>query len=402
MNDQSDIEQLQALKAFLSKHRGEFQVTNARKLLFPQTSDQIQNEISAIGLNFALDVDGIIVKLSDWLPTIQIIWRDWIDQDLDVDNVYQPIAFLDTTGEFVLAKNGVLLFATHKDLSDNIWSAVAHYRILLALKTDSISDHHNQAKKEIVFYSSTRGVIRIVYNPIAPLNIAIHQETVKELIEIISTPHYKIHFVNGLFKIAGDKPLVQLSVILANASDLLQMIKRDYEITIKQFDFEKFKDSLLKEKDKYFATIREIINKIHSQLIGIPISISASAFATYKVNEEPFTLILIALGFLFYLFLYVKIQLGYRTDLKDLRMDFLRDFKIIRDKSGLESAVIEIEEKKVFDKINRTRSLIAFMVVGIIVLGLSFILYLVDQLIHSLYGLNLAKAFLRLVLSCTC
>ncbi len=93
-----------------------------------------------------------------------------------------------------------------------------------------------------------------------------------------------------------------------------------------------YKDSLYKEKEKYFLSIREIINKIFSQAVGIPISISATVFASYKVSDDNLMLLIVLLTFFIYVVFYIKIQLIYRADIGELKNDFTKDFDVIKSK----------------------------------------------------------------------
>jgi hypothetical protein len=402
MSDPLNIEKLKVFCKLLEQYRGSFAVSTSRTLIFNGNPETIQPALAGIGISGSVDIDGFLISLAGIAGRYKIVFERWLDQDFDDTNLLTDTIFIHLSGEYVLYQNGIITeHSVGEDFKNEISTIVTYYKLARALKVEAVSDHHNEARKEFVFYSSTRGVIKIAYSPVAPKRqLGIQADKVDSLIQNIAAPNHKIFFINGLFKISNEKTSIDLLTIIDNAESLTTIIKRDYEITLKQFDFEKFKDNLLKEKDKYFNSIREIINKVFGQLIGIPISISASAFATYKVEHEPFTLALIFFGFIFYVVLYVKIQLTYKSDLMEIQSDFERDFDDIKLKSGLATSVIEGEKGKIENKINRTRSMINLLIGGITVLGISFVLYLGNQFLIALMNFNLMDFLIRVTLGC--
>lgn len=400
MTDSVDLKKLQALGNFIKQNSLSLTVNNKRKFLFTGKLESISADLLSLGLSSQDDVDGIIIDLTGIVGSHKVVFLNWIDQDFGEKDLSTDTVFLNLEGEYVLCQGG--LIANHSssaEFKDKISDVIIYNKLLKTFSTDLVSDHHNIGDKEFVFYSSTKGVIKISYTETTPKREKhIDYVTIGSLIETMLAPNHKIYFINGLFKISNEKPSIDINTIIDNADLLTAIIKRDFEITLKQFDFEKFKDNLLKEKDKYFNSVREIVNKVFGQLIGIPISISATVFATYKVENEPTTLLLISMGFIFYIVLYVKIQLTYRNDLSEIQVDFERDFEGIKLKSGLEASVIEIERIKVIKKITRTKSLIDLMLVGIIILGSSFIIYLLNQFLVVVANASFLKILLRILI----
>ena len=146
----------------------------------------------------------------------------------------------------------------------------------------------------------------------------------------------------------------------------------------------KKKSELLKQKEEYFASIRDLISKIFTQSISLPISISISAFATYEVSN-PFILMLILIAFLVYSSLYVFYQWSLLKDLKEIEIDFESDFKIIEEKSGFSSELVEGEKGKVKNRISTAFATIYFMIFVIVSLTFLVVLYIVNQLVDIIW-----------------
>ena len=402
MSDSLKTDKLKTFCNLLAQEKGQFLVSHSRKLEFKGNFQNVQAALSVSGLSVEVDLDTYFISLTSLVGQTKVVFDQWIDQDFDDESIDKDTIFFHLAGEYILYQNGVITsYSASERFRNQVNGTITYFRLVKALKAEVVSDHHNEARKEFVFYSSTRGVIKISYTAVAPkFPTSIQSDNVDSLVKLIAAPNHKIFFINGLFKISNEKPSIELLTILENADSLASIIKRDYEITLKQFDFEKFKDNLLKEKDKYFYSIREIINKVFGQLVGIPISISASAFATYKVENEPFTLSLICFGFIFYVVIYIKIQTTYKSDLTDLQTDFKRDFEDIKSKSGLAPSVIDREKGKIEGKIVRTKSMISLMIGGIIVLGGSFVIYLGNQIVVTLTDFSLLSFLKNMVMGC--
>jgi hypothetical protein len=371
MSEDLNLRDVTTLSRLLKEHEGFFVVTHQRKLIYTGHAPEVSEELKNIGARLYEDPDGLVVELSPIRERYTIIFYNWIDQDIDSSSLTRSIVLLTLTGAFLILEQGVLQQSSgDHGLETEINNLFRYYKLCTFLESDTFCDHYNTIREEYVFYSSSQGVIRIHYTTVAPrIKIADYSNGLDSLIGLLGDHHYKIYFVNSLFQIAQGKPVIELADLLAIADHLVAIIRRDYELALKQFDFEKFKDRLLKEKEKYFASIREILSKVFSQLIGIPISISATAFATYRVQHETITLVMILVGFLFYIIYYVKIQSIYRKDILDLQVDFEKDFEIIKTKSGLPADIIEQENNKVRRKLTQTKSMITFLICGILVLG---------------------------------
>lgn len=272
---------------------------------------------------------------------------------------------------------------------------ISYFKLFNFLKEKSFCDYFNDADNEIVFYSSVNGIIKVKYDSI-PV-VSEKDDITKKITELISlaTPiQVSSFFKNSLYTISKGTGTIRISEIINQSEDVIAITKRDYELVSKQFDFEKFKDSLYKEKEKYFTSIREIISKIFSQAVGVPISISASVFATYKVSDDIFMLLLVLLAFGLYVAFYIKIQCTYKADLLEVERDFSSSFDIISTKSGLSNDVIGKEKQKIVNKISSTKTIITWLITIVCALGILVIGYIVYEIIYS-ESFSLIKGLLK-------
>jgi hypothetical protein len=146
---------------------------------------------------------------------------------------------------------------------------------------------------------------------------------------------------------------------------------------VSQFSFDNFKDVFQKEKEKYFNSIREIINKVYSQVIAIPISVGAVVFATNKLTQDDTFVIKLVYGsFLLYVMYYLIIQTVYLLDLIGLQKEYKDDFKLIKLKSGLSEDVLLKKSKQIQNKFNSSIITSVFLIAMVAFLGVLVCVYI--------------------------
>ena len=332
--------------------------------------------------------DKLQLKLKSFLTPNLICFTE-IERTFDASFIAEIFVILNINGDYCFheAESDVLLFNTNADTQfKRICSNTFNYfKLYNFLKSDEFADHHNYANSEIIIYSSAKGIFKIKYDepPIIEKSNDISVE-VKQLIENAKSIQLRSFFKNAIITFSNGKGNISLNEIIIKSGDIIATTIRDFELVSKQFDFDKFKDSLYKEKEKYFLSIREIINKIFSQAVGIPISISATVFASYKVSDDNLMLLIVLLTFFIYVVFYIKIQLIYRADIGELKNDFTKDFDVIKSKSGLEPALIDSEKTKINRKIGSSISIIDWLIGIVVGLGVLVSWYIFHEVTKTM------------------
>jgi hypothetical protein len=254
---------------------------------------------------------------------------------------------------------------------------------------DEFADYYNSLNNQIVFYTGAKGVLKLSYPKIPiKLNSSIdYSKIIKNLTEQLKSKDYSIHFKNALFGIEKNNGVSQIKAFFDNIVILVQEADNNYQLQLKNFSFDKLSNDLKKEKEKYFTSLREILNKIFSQIIGVPISIAASTFASYKV-ENKFILCLILLAFSIYVFFAIYLQTIYKKDVKEIEKDFEKDFGKILEKSGLPQKDIIDEKDKIARRIKNIKNTILAYIISVSILAVMFIAFLTNQLIQPINNDN--------------
>lgn len=361
--------------------------------------EEIKEKLLELGLQVETDLHGLKIIFKNVCENVipynetKYFESEFVDSYfviLDVDGSY--CAYMEDSTDF--SENSSPKFKTYCN------NLIFYYKLYNYLKSEDFSDHHNSANNEIVIYTSTNGIFKIFYDVVPVLSQEDVSLSIRELLKYISLIELKSYFKNAFYIISNKKNSIAIAAIIDNASDIIEIAKRDYELVSKEFSFEKFKDSVLKEKEKYFSNIREILNKIFSQAIGIPISISATAFATYKLSDDFFILLIVLLSFIIYVIFYIRIQFIYRSDIEEIKSDFKRDFESISMLSGLSQDIIDIEKTKVERRIKNSFSTIDLLIVIIAFLAILMSSFIVYQMLSSVTSIFNILGVIVSVLSC--
>lgn len=281
-----------------------------------------------------------------------------------------------------------------------IENTVYYLKLLKVLKSEKIADYVNGPLNEIIIFDK-EGIRKLKYASIHPLlNVSSSiKKDCEQLFKNLKSKEFPFIFKNEIAEFSREAPEVGMMVELINK---LPRLNYNAEINLRlylnKFSFEKLKSEVQKEKIKYLKSLREILGKFINQVIAIPLSISATAFAIYQIKNS-FILTLALIAFLIYSIYVTHVQLIYLREVSETKQEIEDEFKNIRNKMRKEEKdesdtteeedekkkEINDEEKKLKDKIKVSKITIITFVIAIILLTLLFILFIVVQ---SLVGLT--------------
>jgi len=259
----------------------------------------------------------------------------------------------------------------------------------------SIADYTNSLVREMVFHTSTKGVFKLKY-PAFPISLDDSKNltaSVQIFLSKISDKTFQLFFKNEIADFVKRENNNGFIDLLLGIGGVVEESDRNVELYLKNFSWDTFRSKLYAEKDKYFLALRDILGKIMTQLAAVPISISATIFATYKIDNA-YVLSFVILAFSLYVGFTFYIQTLYYRDTKEISNDFERDFRVIADKSGLPLITINIERDKIQARIVSITRIIYLFSFIIITLGSLFDFYLAGQIVKALFVRVLIGLFL--------
>jgi hypothetical protein len=343
----------------------------------------------------------IIVLLKAFLAPAKLKYFPNLSSEIKADDIGSNLVIFDAGPTFISFDPTQMTCKTFGNENEKIvtesTNLIAYFQLFNHLKSSAFCDYYNASNNEIVIYNSSKGIQKIVFDTIPNIKpLGLIKENVKLLVEYASQLQFRLFFQNATFALSGSSGKISLVDMISKASDIISITQRDFQLVNKKFNFENFQDSLIKEKNKYFNSIRDVISKVGSQSIGIPISIGATVFTSYKVTGDVPLNMLVLLTFVLYVIFYIKIQLLYKRDIKEIKREFTRDFEMIKQKSGLDANVIEAEHNVIVKRIDKTSSLIFWLIFMIVGLAGIVTAFLLGQILLK-EGPTIESAFPRLI-----
>ena len=300
----------------------------------------------------------------------------------------EDIAIIDYRGSWLIYDHSSQQVQTGDSKTEApylISNAIAWLAALPVFK--SLADYFNPTDKEIVLYSAQKGIKRIKVPADIPQfdpskNIEPGLTLFRQQLEARSARDFAKCFKDVLFSFIPTSPEKELQEIVESLPGLITTAENDLQVYYKSFSFDKLKSDLLKEKDKYFAALRDILGKNMAQIVGVPISFAASVFTTYKSNND-FILSIVLLAYMAYtLFTYYLQSLNLK-DIKEIESDFNEDFDTIAQKSGLPADTIERERTRIKRRIADIRRVIGNYRILLFSLAGVFIIFIIYQILQN-------------------
>jgi len=156
--------------------------------------------------------------------------------------------------------------------------------------------------------------------------------------------YLKNHIYKTLKSVKEENRFVELVI---NFPNIVSATQKDYDIYLSEFSFETFNENFRRERSEYFASIRDIVNKIIGKIISIPISISATVLALNEIQSEPVFSNLVVVAYVVY-GLFISFLIHMLThDVYDLKVQLGLDISLLTSKIKSEKELIILEAKRV-------------------------------------------------------
>lgn len=138
-----------------------------------------------------------------------------------------------------------------------------------------------------------------------------------------------------------------------NIETIIRDTENDYEVFLRKFNFDELKKNFRKERDEYFEQVRDIVERLLSKVVSIPISVSAAAITIYNLKDDPnyLIIVIVAIAYVAYSIFNSFLLRLLHFDSLEINQDLNNDLQIIRKSSNIPSDILERESSKVYKKI---------------------------------------------------
>lgn len=273
-----------------------------------------------------------------------------------------------------------------------ILNQIAYNHFVKLLKSKVFADDYNNISNQLFLYSLDKGVYKLKMPSPAP--IFDDKTNFYELVNLFSMKYkstdFILHFKNQLYNLPVIAENKRVEYIVSVLSELIHDADMEYQLFSKKFSFKKLRTELRQEKETYFKSLTEVLSKITTQIISVPISISAAVLASYK--SEGWLQILILIVFWGYTYFVLKIHGIYLNDVTDLERTLEKDFEVLNRESGYNQGEIEIEKVSIQTKIDIIKSIIRFFKVSFIVIAIILSGFIIWKLLNEGDVINSASS----------
>jgi hypothetical protein len=263
-----------------------------------------------------------------------------------------------------------LTFIDFKPVNDNFFfeNVWEYYLFLDFLKQQDYQenrpfyfvDHYDDARRQFVFISPKKeGKLIVSFDKTKP--IFPPEKSLKPIFDRFratfgeQNKHLPKFIKYELFSVLAKIDRADRMLILIDRlPDMMNTAEQNFEVYLHDLSLDKLKSEYQKSQEDYFTKLRELLGKLITQIFAFPISITATAFATFKVpsSDQPsltnVLLYLIIFSFLIFTGFTAYLLRIQRIDVDELHINFLADFEKLTKNKFFENPINE-KEKKLFE-----------------------------------------------------
>lgn len=193
-----------------------------------------------IGKKQEIDIRGIAKGLLICVNENDFFQSIW-DKPISTINNVLILIYNESFLYYLHTENKVHIDASEVDNNFLITNTLSYLTLRDRLRQESFADYKNVSTEEIVFYTGTKGVLKMRIPSIPfPLNPNIdYSKPINELISKLSNRDFSIHFKNSLFSLEKKANSSAVESLISNVVQLVQESDNNYELQLKSFSFEK-------------------------------------------------------------------------------------------------------------------------------------------------------------------
>jgi len=258
-------------------------------------------------------------------------------------------------------------------------------------------DYFNKDNRRIIITSSAKlGKLTIGYRKVIPdfqLSTSIG-DNIDTFIEAFNHKQFPQFIKAELFNIlpsCTDKE-DRLAFFIDHLPSILERAGQNFEIYLSDLSLDSFKKQFLDFRIKYFNLFRDILSKLTTQVLAFPLSITAAAFASYKVIDNGYLAISIVVAYVVF-GIYSLFMLGaYKQDIVENNNLFNREYDDISRNSFFIKYPSELEYFELTKRFIKERCYFLgnCMAIYSIVLSLTnslFVFFVINQFVGIYYSM---------------
>ena len=246
---------------------------------------------------------------------------------------------------------------------------------------------YSPINNEIIILNKDNGAFHIGYKNLEEKVSVL--SNLEPLIEVLKENFVNKEFVQ-FFKenitvsgIGNSDPKERFFEILKNLNPIILLTERDYENYVRDFNFENIKTKFKEERNKYFEGLEKNIELVSKQVLSIPLTFAATAFASYQVKDKPLIVFLILVAFLLYSIIAFKMLGISQFNIQCINEDVNKEEKEIIDNYNKNYSHFKEDFNKIRSKISKIESLMSLIRFVLKIMLTLFFLFSVYQIFNK-------------------
>ncbi|MEI6091442.1 MAG: hypothetical protein WCR42_13390 [bacterium] len=266
---------------------------------------------------------------------------DYFKKHFSFENIYDNFSIIFEDNNYLIYDNTIevekdKIFINHDDLKpfyEIITNYIYYFKILRYLSEEESSDlfcsFHDIINNKLIIILPENGKFEIGYKyNLSQIEIRVDLKKYYDLITNENrefSPFFKKSVYDSLktFEMAD-----RFEHLIININTIYENAKNNYDLFLSGISVQSFIDELREEQLKYFSAFREVLNKIFTYSISIPVSITATVLGIINVpKKNPLILSIIIISFLLFTSLSIYYQCYLKKDILILWNDIKLDYK---------------------------------------------------------------------------
>jgi hypothetical protein len=331
-------------------------------VMFSFNGNKHEIEESLLHLNIRFDAVGtsdISINLRQFSSLFydrDHFLRESTNQSVFTSNVgilfYTPDTYL-----FYESTTGSSYINSDIDTADNFIENTRYYlRFYSLFDTLGISEYDSSTNHEFILVDPEKGKFLLGYPVIPPsFQAGINLKDKYAKFEKMNDRQefrllFKRQIIESLARFDHDQKLPKL---VENIETIIRDTENNYEVFLRKFNFDELKKNFRKERDEYFEQVRDIVERLLSKVVSIPISVSAAAITIYNLKDDPnyLVIVIVSLAYVAYSIFTSFLLRLLHLDSLEINRDLNNDLQIIAKSSNIPPDILEKESSKVYKKI---------------------------------------------------
>lgn len=283
----------------------------------------------------------------------------------------------------------------YSSLKKSVFNIIAYNDLLCFLKEHKVFNAIKNIDNHFVLISRSNSVLYIGYynfekrvtaleNLKLSVNLLMSRFQKNPLAgDVIDNGEYIRLFIENIasFGIDNENREDRLFFILSNIKSLLAKTDRDYDNYINDFSFEKIKTKFKEERNKYFESIDKGLESINKQVLALPLTFGATAFATHQMKDYPLVLFFILVTYALYSYIaYTSLDIS-KYNLLCIEKDIKKERKELTSALGDSITDFSGDFFKIDSKIKKTKYLIFLLELVIALILFMYVVFSLSNII---------------------